>query len=100
MEHLQGGESGLMMRQPPPLSLLARDPARAIEFEFPPDQTEYIEHWYHTITFPNGEVTPGIFDHRDLLPHYGLPDDLTGKRALDVGTANGFWAFEIDAVPR
>jgi tRNA (mo5U34)-methyltransferase len=84
------------MRKPPPLSLLTRDPAQALQFELLPDQPEYVEQWYHTITFPDGEVTPGIYDHRELLPHYGLPDDLAGKTVLDVGTANGFWAFEME----
>jgi tRNA (mo5U34)-methyltransferase len=27
---------------------------------------------------------------------YGLPDDLTGKRVLEVGTWDGFWAFELE----
>jgi tRNA (mo5U34)-methyltransferase len=52
--------------------------------------------WYHTIELPNGVVTPGEYDHRPLLPHYGLPADLTGQRALDIGTNNGFWAFELE----
>jgi tRNA (mo5U34)-methyltransferase len=52
--------------------------------------------WYHTIELPDGTVTPGIWDHRPLVPHYGLPDSLQGKRALDVGTADGFWAFEME----
>jgi tRNA (mo5U34)-methyltransferase len=52
--------------------------------------------WYHTIELPDGVVTPGRFDHRPLLPHYGLPVDLTGKRALDVGSGDGFWAFALE----
>jgi tRNA (mo5U34)-methyltransferase len=52
--------------------------------------------WYHTIDLPGGVVTPGEFDHRPLVPHYGLPDDLSGRRALDVATNNGFWAFELE----
>lgn len=52
--------------------------------------------WYHTITFPDGTVTRGMFDHRELVPHYGIPDDLSGKRVLDVATSNGFWAFEFE----
>ena len=52
--------------------------------------------WYHTMELPSGVVTPGEYDHRPLVPHYGLPDDLTGQRALDVGTNNGFWAFELE----
>jgi tRNA (mo5U34)-methyltransferase len=52
--------------------------------------------WYHTIELPNGIVTPGIFDHRKLVPHYGIPADLQGKRVLDVATFDGFWAFEFE----
>lgn len=52
--------------------------------------------WYHTIQLPGGVTTPGQFDHRSLLPRYGLPLSLTGKRALDVATFNGYWAFEME----
>jgi len=91
MDHLAGPGTGLVLRDLPPLSVLTRDPDFALQFE----QSDG-EGWYHTITFPDGEVTPGIYDHRELLPHYGMPDDMRGKRALDVGTANGFWAFEME----
>lgn len=52
--------------------------------------------WYHTIELPGGVVTPGEWDHRPLVPHYGLPDDMHGMRALDVATFDGFWAFEME----
>ena len=53
--------------------------------------------WYHTIELPAGVVTPGTHDHRQLVNHVGLPDDLTGTRAcLDVATFDGFWAFELE----
>jgi tRNA (mo5U34)-methyltransferase len=52
--------------------------------------------WYHTIELPGGVTTPGQFDHRPLLPRYGLPSTLAGKRALDVATFNGYWAFEME----
>lgn len=52
--------------------------------------------WYHTIELPHGIVTPGYFDHRDLLPRYGLPARLDGLRVLDVATYDGFWAFEFE----
>src|SRR5262249_12084216 len=52
--------------------------------------------WYHTIEFPDGTVTPGRFDHRPLVSRYGLPSDLSGKRALDVGSGDGFWAFTLE----
>ena len=52
--------------------------------------------WYHTIELPHGIVTPGEYDHRALVPHYGIPADLGGKRVLDVASADGFWTFELE----
>jgi tRNA (mo5U34)-methyltransferase len=52
--------------------------------------------WYHTIELPDGTVTPGAFDHRELVAGYGFPDDMTGTTALDVATFDGFWAFEME----
>jgi tRNA (mo5U34)-methyltransferase len=52
--------------------------------------------WYHTIDLGHSIVTPGIYDHRPYLHHYGLPDDLLGKSVLDIGAASGFFAFEFE----
>ena len=52
--------------------------------------------WYHTIELPGGRVTEGMFDLRPFVPRYGLPGSLAGKRCLDVGTWDGFWAFEME----
>jgi tRNA (mo5U34)-methyltransferase len=52
--------------------------------------------WYHTIELAPGIVTGGMFDHRGYVDRYGLPESLAGKRALDVGTFVGFWAFELE----
>jgi tRNA (mo5U34)-methyltransferase len=52
--------------------------------------------WYHTIELPGGISTPGYYDHRQLAPKYGIPDDLHAKRVLDIGTWDGFWAFEFE----
>jgi tRNA (mo5U34)-methyltransferase len=54
--------------------------------------------WYHTIELPGGVVTPGQFDHRELLPRYGFPQRMDGMRALDVATFNGFWAFHMESL--
>jgi tRNA (mo5U34)-methyltransferase len=54
------------------------------------------ERWYHTLELAPGITTPGMFDHRPYVARYGLPDDLSGARALDVGTLDGFWAFELE----
>jgi tRNA (mo5U34)-methyltransferase len=52
--------------------------------------------WYHTLELAPGHVTEGMFDLRGQIEHYGLPARLDGKRALDVGTWDGFWAFELE----
>ena len=52
--------------------------------------------WYHVLELPDGTTTPGIFDMRPYVPHYGIPADLTGKRVLEIGTWDGFWAFELE----
>jgi SAM-dependent methyltransferase len=51
--------------------------------------------WYHTIDLPGGVATPGHVDWRRHAPGL-LPADLRGARALDIGTFDGFWAFELE----
>lgn len=51
--------------------------------------------WYHTIDLGDGHVTPGAVDLREPAAKI-LPADLSGRRALDVGTFDGFWAFELE----
>jgi tRNA (mo5U34)-methyltransferase len=52
--------------------------------------------WYHTLSLPEGVVTNGWFDARPALDHVPIPLSLAGKRCLDVGTWDGFWAFEME----
>ena len=52
--------------------------------------------WYHTQELAPGIVTPGMFDLRPYVHRYGLPEDLSGLRVLDVGTFDGFWSFEFE----
>jgi tRNA (mo5U34)-methyltransferase len=52
--------------------------------------------WYHTIELPGGVVTPGEYDTRRALLKVPFPDRLDGMRCLDVGTHDGFWAFEME----
>lgn len=51
--------------------------------------------WYHTLELAPGVTTPGQIDLRKVAAKL-LPDDLSGIRALDVGTFDGFWAFELE----
>lgn len=54
-------------------------------------------HWYHTLELAPGVVTEGHIDLRGVAPKV-LPGAgaLTGRRALDIGTFDGFWAFELE----
>jgi tRNA (mo5U34)-methyltransferase len=52
--------------------------------------------WYHTLELPGGIVTPGEYDHRSTVAATLLPESLAGKRCLDVGTHDGFWAFLME----
>jgi len=52
--------------------------------------------WYHTLELTPDVLTDGWFDLRPHVERYGLPDRMEGMRALDVGTWDGFWAFEME----
>ena len=54
------------------------------------------QHWYHTIPLRDGVVTPGFFDTRTAAGRVPLPESLAGLRCLDIGSADGFWAFEME----
>jgi tRNA (mo5U34)-methyltransferase len=51
--------------------------------------------WYHTIDLAPGVTTAGFCDLRPFAPA-ALPASLAGRRCLDVGTFDGFWAFEME----
>jgi len=63
-----------------------------------PDASQEVSRfaWYHTLELPGGIVTPGMFDTRQASRKVGMPKSLAGKRCLDVGTSDGFWAFEME----
>lgn len=48
--------------------------------------------WYHRIELPGGVVTPGWAPLS--AETYRIPEDMTGMRVLDVGSWDGYWAFE------
>jgi tRNA (mo5U34)-methyltransferase len=52
--------------------------------------------WYHTIDLPDGSCTAGVFDTRGVAARVDWPAGLRGGRCLDVGTCDGFWAFEME----
>lgn len=51
--------------------------------------------WYHSIDVAPGVATRGWWDLRHALPVLPFPD-LRGKRCLDIGTWDGFYAYEME----
>jgi tRNA (mo5U34)-methyltransferase len=61
-------------------------------------QVEAEPYWFQRIELFPGYFSPGWDDPAETkLPYYGLPDDLTGMRVLDIGCAEGFFSFEAEA---
>jgi tRNA (mo5U34)-methyltransferase len=52
--------------------------------------------WYHQIEVAPGVVTPGTHDSQAMLERIGLPANLADRRTLDLGTRDGFFAFECE----
>jgi tRNA (mo5U34)-methyltransferase len=55
-----------------------------------------VPHWYHRFELAPGIVTPGTNDCGAVLAGLDLPARLDGARALDLGTRDGFFAFELE----
>lgn len=54
-----------------------------------------VRQWHHRMHFPHGISSPGAYNPGDLFRRLGLTD-LRGKRVLDIGTRDGFFAFECE----
>lgn len=54
-----------------------------------------VSFWYHTMDLGKGVVTPGWFDLRPIVDRLPWPD-VRDRRCLDVGTYDGFLAFELE----
>jgi tRNA (mo5U34)-methyltransferase len=60
-------------------------------------QVEKEKFWFHRFEFTADLVTPGWSDpKKEKLPYFGLPEDMSGMRVLDVGCADGFFSFEAE----
>jgi tRNA (mo5U34)-methyltransferase len=51
--------------------------------------------WYHTIDIAPGVSTKGWFDLRPVVDEMPWPN-VRGKRCLDIGTFDGYLAFELE----
>jgi tRNA (mo5U34)-methyltransferase len=55
--------------------------------------------WYHSFELPNGECIDGYISLDALRARYArfpLPEDLTGRRVLDIGAWDGWFSFEAE----
>ncbi|MGI8984572.1 MAG: class I SAM-dependent methyltransferase [Acidimicrobiales bacterium] len=52
--------------------------------------------WFHSIDLGNGIVTPGVDRSSRRLKSIHMPESLAGMSVLDVGTFDGFYAFEAE----
>ena len=85
-------------RRPPPtdpLSLASVERGTQ-DTATPVEQARRRRDWYHTLELAPDLVTEGWFDLRPYVDRYGLPERMDGMRALEVGTWDGFWAFEME----
>ena len=55
------------------------------------ERVDALGYWYHKIDL-GSMVTPGWAPLK--AESYQFPNDLTGKRVLDVGAFDGYWTFE------
>jgi tRNA (mo5U34)-methyltransferase len=58
------------------------------------DEADFV--WHQRFELAPGVHTPGANDIAWLLDAAGLPDDLAGVTAIDIGTTNGAAAFELE----
>ena len=55
--------------------------------------------WYHSIELPGGQTIPGlqsVDQLRTRLAQFLIPEDLRGKRVLDIGAWDSWFSFEME----
>jgi tRNA (mo5U34)-methyltransferase len=55
--------------------------------------------YYHSIELPDGRIIPGfqsIETQRARIARFPIPQDLSGKRVLDIGAWDGWFSFEME----
>ena len=54
--------------------------------------------WWHSFELPDGTFIEGrcnLIGLKQRLANFPIPDDLTGKRVLDIGAWDGWYSFEL-----
>ncbi len=55
--------------------------------------------YYHSIELPDGRIIPGfqsLETQRSRIARFPIPQDLRGKRVLDIGAWDGWFSFEME----
>jgi tRNA (mo5U34)-methyltransferase len=55
--------------------------------------------WWHSFELPDGRVIEGVADIAALkhrLSQFPIPENLAGKRVLDIGAWDGWFSFEME----
>jgi len=55
--------------------------------------------WWHSFELPDGRVIEGVADLAALkhrLAQFPIPENLAGKRVLDIGAWDGWFSFEME----
>ncbi len=55
--------------------------------------------WWHSFELPDGTLIEGVNSLdglRNRISQFPIPDDLTGKRVLDIGAWDGWFTFEME----
>jgi tRNA (mo5U34)-methyltransferase len=55
--------------------------------------------WWHSFEMPDGSIVQGVCDLEGLkrrLAQFPIPQNLAGKRVLDIGAWDGFFSFELE----
>jgi tRNA (mo5U34)-methyltransferase len=78
--------------------LRANDPRATGEISKAMDQLAELG-WYHSIELPDGRVLKGLHTIEQLkqrLARFPVPENLSGKRVLDIGAWDGWFSFEME----
>jgi len=74
---------------------MPRESARGLDFS----QDLLAKGWYHSFEFADGTAIDGYMQlavQRERYSRYPIPDDLSGKRLLDIGAWDGWFSFEAE----
>ncbi len=84
-----------MARLPENSTKTVRESARGLDFS----QDLLAKGWYHSFEFPDGTSIDGYMPlavQKERYARYPIPQDLHGKRVLDIGAWDGWFGFEAE----